>query len=123
MPFSRRLLQVTGDHPLTAEAIARKVGIITERTRREVAADDDVPADRIPMSDPRVQVRTDIPRVCSCARRACWSAFGFNSLNRRRPKCTLTLIWRLAGRFLQKEKIAGALLIIRWATVGYNTTI
>jgi magnesium-transporting ATPase (P-type) len=29
---------VTGDHPLTAEAISRKVNIITGKTVREVAA-------------------------------------------------------------------------------------
>ena len=27
-----------GDHPLTAEAIARKIGLITTRTRKDVAA-------------------------------------------------------------------------------------
>lgn len=43
-----------GDHPLTAESIARKVGIITLPTAREVAAADGVDATDIPLSDPRV---------------------------------------------------------------------
>ncbi|MEW5296914.1 MAG: hypothetical protein WDW36_000160 [Sanguina aurantia] len=45
---------VTGDHPLTAEAIARKVGIITLQTPREVAAGDGLPEADISLSDPRV---------------------------------------------------------------------
>ena len=44
-----------GDHPLTAEAIARKVGIITLPTTRDVAAEDGVDEDEVPLSDPRVQ--------------------------------------------------------------------
>jgi sodium/potassium-transporting ATPase subunit alpha len=46
---------VTGDHPLTAEAIARKVNIITGRTAREVAAEDGVDEDEISLADPRVE--------------------------------------------------------------------
>jgi sodium/potassium-transporting ATPase subunit alpha len=45
---------VTGDHPLTAEAIARKVGIVTLQTAREVAAEAGVPEADIDVSDERV---------------------------------------------------------------------
>ena len=53
-----------------AEAIARKVGIITLPTAREVAAEDGVAEADIPLSDPRVravvragaQIR-DLPQV------------------------------------------------------------
>jgi sodium/potassium-transporting ATPase subunit alpha len=50
-----RVTMVTGDHPLTAEAIARKVSIITRATRRDVAMEDGVPEASVPLSDPRVE--------------------------------------------------------------------
>ena len=46
---------VTGDHPLTAEAIARKCNIITTPTRREVAAEYGVEEDQVALDDPNVQ--------------------------------------------------------------------
>ena len=51
---SIRVTMVTGDHPLTAEAIARKVGIITLPTARVIAAEDGVEEEDIALSDPRV---------------------------------------------------------------------
>lgn len=38
-----RVIMVTGDHPVTAEAIARKVGIISSDTRKDVAARLNIP--------------------------------------------------------------------------------
>ncbi|MEW5298334.1 MAG: hypothetical protein WDW36_001472 [Sanguina aurantia] len=49
-----RVMMVTGDHPLTAEAIARKVGIITLETPRQVAAGEGLAESDISLSDPRV---------------------------------------------------------------------
>jgi sodium/potassium-transporting ATPase subunit alpha len=46
---------VTGDHPLTAEAIARKCGIITLPTRREVAAMRNVSEEEVPLDDPDIE--------------------------------------------------------------------
>ena len=46
---------VTGDHPLTAEAIARKCHIITLPTRREVAEEYGVEEDQVPFDDPNVE--------------------------------------------------------------------
>jgi magnesium-transporting ATPase (P-type) len=51
---SIRVTMVTGDHPLTAEAIARKVGIVTLPTAREVAAEDGVDEADVDIADPRV---------------------------------------------------------------------
>ena len=36
-----------GDHPLTAEAIARKIGLITTRTRKDVARERGVPLESV----------------------------------------------------------------------------
>jgi sodium/potassium-transporting ATPase subunit alpha len=52
---SIKVTMVTGDHPLTAEAIARKVGIITLPTARVVALEDGVHEEDIELSDPRVR--------------------------------------------------------------------
>ena len=46
---------VAGDHPLTAEAIARKVNIVPLRTRREVTLERGVDISEVPYSDPRVE--------------------------------------------------------------------
>jgi sodium/potassium-transporting ATPase subunit alpha len=45
---------VTGDHPLTAEAVARKCQIITQPTRREVAALRQVDENDVQLDDPDI---------------------------------------------------------------------
>jgi magnesium-transporting ATPase (P-type) len=52
---SIRVTMVTGDHPLTAEAIARKVGIVTLPTAREVAATEGLSESDVPLTDARVR--------------------------------------------------------------------
>ena len=49
-----RVAMVTGDHPLTAEAIARKVGIVTLPTLREIAAEAGLEESEVPIGDDRV---------------------------------------------------------------------
>lgn len=50
-----QVLLMTGDEPLTAEALARKVGIVTLQTRREVAAADELDSEtQLPWDDERV---------------------------------------------------------------------
>ena len=46
-----RVVMVTGDHPLTAAAIARQVGIITTNTKEELAKIRNVPIAQIPEED------------------------------------------------------------------------
>eukprot|EP00775_Hariotina_reticulata_P010474 gene10474-10632_t len=49
-----RVAMVTGDHPLTAEAIARKVGIVTLMTGREVAAENGLEESELDINDERI---------------------------------------------------------------------
>ncbi|KAK6633135.1 hypothetical protein RUM43_012879 [Polyplax serrata] len=46
-----RVIMVTGDHPVTAEAIAKKVGIISKGTRKDVAAAMGIPEDKVDSKD------------------------------------------------------------------------
>lgn len=51
-----KVFMVTGDHPLTAESIARQVNIIASgKTREEIAFQRKVPIDEVPLTDPEVQ--------------------------------------------------------------------
>ena len=49
-----RVMMVTGDHALTAEAIARSVGIVTGATVHDVAAADGCAPAAVKLCDPRV---------------------------------------------------------------------
>ncbi len=46
-----KVVMVTGDHPLTAAAIARKIGLITLPTRDVLAKERGIPADQVPEED------------------------------------------------------------------------
>lgn len=49
-----KVVMVTGDHPLTAEAIARNIGLITKDTPRSLAKKRGVPMESITNDDPEV---------------------------------------------------------------------
>lgn len=56
-------MMVTGDHPLTAAAIARKIGLITLPTKESLAKERGVPISQIPPDDVKaVVVRTAVDR-------------------------------------------------------------
>ena len=49
-------MMVTGDHPLTAAAIARKIGLITLPTKESLAKERGVPISQIPPDDVKAVV-------------------------------------------------------------------
>ena len=49
---------VTGDHPVTAKAIAKKVGIITHDTREDIAKKRGIHYDKVDLSEVRSIVLT-----------------------------------------------------------------
>jgi sodium/potassium-transporting ATPase subunit alpha len=51
-----RVIMVTGDHPITAKAIARQVGIIHLPTREDLAAERGIPPEEVPDADVRAIV-------------------------------------------------------------------
>jgi len=58
-----RVVMVTGDHPMTAQAIARQIGLITLPTRDEIAKDRKILPTEVPEDDIQAVVikGTDIP--------------------------------------------------------------
>ncbi|KAJ3129116.1 hypothetical protein HK100_008807 [Physocladia obscura] len=46
-----RVMMVTGDHPLTAEAIGRKINMMLTKTKSEIAKERGVPVNQVPESD------------------------------------------------------------------------
>ena len=62
-PLTRCPPHAFADHPLTAEATARKVNILTRPTRRDVALEDGVADHDIPLTDPRVEAVVIVGRI------------------------------------------------------------
>ena len=60
-----RVVMVTGDHPITAAAIARKIGLITLPTREVLSKERKVPKEQIPEEDIHAVVvhGQDIPKM------------------------------------------------------------
>ncbi|PRP84051.1 P-type ATPase [Planoprotostelium fungivorum] len=46
-----KIAMVTGDHPLTAKAIAKQIGLLTYPTREEIAASRNISPDQVPEDD------------------------------------------------------------------------
>lgn len=60
-----KVVMVTGDHPLTAAAIARKIGLITLPTRDVLAKQRGIPADQVPSDVVKAVV---VSSECLCFR-------------------------------------------------------
>ena len=51
-----QVVMVTGDHPLTAAAIARNIGLISSPTREDIAMQRGIKIEDVPLSDAKAMV-------------------------------------------------------------------
>jgi len=101
-----KVIMVTGDHPLTAEAIARKVGIIRRSTRHDVAAAANVPVADVALEDESVEAAVVTGEQLAALSEAQWRALLLKPeivLARTSPQQKLTLVEHLQA---QNEVVA-----------------